>query len=276
MNMPGWKILLAIGLSVEFAASALGQWVPPAELRSVPVKEDCRTTHHGVGVSVQPTLFFPKGAIFLCPERMHEIDAAHPGASRFFLVHEYGHLALRTREEAAADEWAARQLSAIEPATLKAAILHFIDEGQRFDPLYGSGLDRALRVARAGRIPKNQWPDQLTDYERREATGQTLALHMKVGYANASQMTVFIDGKAIGFLSNLDRPAPLSFPSLSSGSHQLELTNIWVYHAEPDGKKSEISRSLNAETNFQSTGNHPLVLDVDYDSDDLEIRVEER
>ena len=90
-------------------------------------------TRHGIGVAFQPTVFYPKGAIFLCPEREREIDARYPGASRFFLIHEYGHLAMRTREEAVADEWAAKQLAAVpaERSTLRA-ILYTLSTRARF------------------------------------------------------------------------------------------------------------------------------------------------
>ena len=158
-----WRLLFLLLGTLALAHRSHGQWVPPAGLRNVPVLDNCKMTRHGVGASVQPTVFYPKGAIFLCPERAREIDDRHPGASRFFLVHEYGHLAMRTREEAVADEWAARQLAALpgERSTLRAVLLHFVDEGALFDPLYGTGLDRALRVARAAGIGEREWPAPL-------------------------------------------------------------------------------------------------------------------
>src|SRR6478736_4379726 len=122
-----WRLLFLLLGTLALAHRSHGQWVPPAGLRNVPVLDNCKMTRHGVGASVQPTVFYPKGAIFLCPERAREIDDRHPGASRFFLVHEYGHLAMRTREEAVADEWAARQLASVpaERGTLKAVIWYF-------------------------------------------------------------------------------------------------------------------------------------------------------
>src|ERR1700742_3393957 len=81
-----WSFLLVASCSVE---SLQGQWLPPVALRQVPVLVNCHMTRRGVGVSLQPTLFYPQGAIFLCPERQREIDARRPGASRFFLIHEY-------------------------------------------------------------------------------------------------------------------------------------------------------------------------------------------
>jgi len=146
-------ILLVLSvLLVPYNAHAQSQ--PPATLRQVPIRYDCRKTQHRVGAAQQPNPFFWHGAIFLCPERMRAIDARHPGAARFFLVHEYGHLALRTEDEAAADEWAARELAAIptERQTLLAAIAHFLDDADVFDPLYGTGLDRARRIALAAKL----------------------------------------------------------------------------------------------------------------------------
>jgi hypothetical protein len=96
---------------------------------------------------------------------MRSIDAKHPGASRFFMVHEYGHLALHTENEAAADEWAAKQLAAIpkERETLRAVLQHFMDSAEVYDPLYGTGIDRAFRIANAARLPTTDWPARLRD-----------------------------------------------------------------------------------------------------------------
>ena len=176
----------------------------------MPVLNDCKMTRHGIGVAVQPNVFYPSGAIFLCPEREREIDARHPGASRFFLIHEYGHLAMRTREEAVADEWAAKQLAAVpaERSTLRAVLLHFVDQGVFFDPLYGTGFDRALRVARAAGIAEREWPTQLVAYakslEAKAANGTQLTLRRADGYTNAAQMIIYLDRQPIGFLSTVD------------------------------------------------------------------------
>ena len=96
---------------------------------------------------------------------MRSIDAKHPGASRFFLVHEYGHLALHTENEAEADEWAAKQLAAVprERETLRAVLQHFVDNPGVDDPLYGTGTARAFRIANAARLPTADWPSRLRD-----------------------------------------------------------------------------------------------------------------
>jgi hypothetical protein len=265
-------------LSPVGARQAKGQWVPPVELQNVPVFEDCRMTRHGVGASLQPNLIYPRGAIFLCPEREREIDRRHPGASRFFLVHEYGHLALRTREEAVADEWAARQLAAIpsERRTLRSALMHFVDQGRIFDPLYGTGLDRGLRIAQAARLPQNEWPAELVAYAKSEASENanrtTLILQRGQGYANAAQMTIVLDHKPMGFLSNVDEMKMLQLPLLLPGRHLLQAEQLWIFHVEAGAQKVEVARGLRAETEFEPGGRR-LVVTFEFDGESVAIRV---
>src|SRR5262245_62116298 len=217
-------------------------------------------TRHGGGASIQPNLLYPRGAIFMCPEREREIDLQHPGASRFFLVHEYGHLALHTREEAVADEWAAEQLAAIplERGTLRSVLSHFVDQGGTFDPLYGTGLDRGLRVARAARLPQSQWPAELVAYANSEAAEDasrtTLNLQRGDGYANAAQMIIVLDRKPLGFLSNVDEMKILQLPSLPPGRHLLQADQVWIFHVEAGTQKVEVARGLHAETEFHPQG----------------------
>jgi hypothetical protein len=276
-----WRLAFLLLASVGISHQSHGQWVPPAELRNVPVLADCKMTRHGIGVAVHPNVFYPNGAIFLCPERQREIDARHPGASRFFLLHEYGHLAMRTREEAVADEWAAKQLAAVpaERSTLRAILLHFVDQGVLFDPLYGTGFDRALRVARAGGIAEREWPAQLVAYaksiESKTANATFLILRRPDGYTNAAQMIISLDRQPIGFLSTVDEDAPLELPKLTPGRHFVQALQVWLYHTEPPGIKSEVARGLQAGVEFESTGKNHLAIDFRYDGDTLAIRIEE-
>jgi hypothetical protein len=280
-QMHSWRLILLLLGMVGLAHQGHGQWVPPAELRNVPVLEDCKMTRHGVGVAVHSTLFYPKGAIFLCPERERAIDARHPGASRFFLIHEYGHLAMRTREEAIADEWAAKQLASVPGgrSILQAVLLHFADHGALFDPLYGTGFDRALRIARAAGIGPRDWPASLLAYEKsveaKTATGTELTLRRVDGYTNAAQMIIRLDRQTIGFLSNVDENTPLELPKLAPGRHLVQAAQVWLYHTDPSGTKSEVTRGLQAETEFNSTGANRLAIDFRFDGDTLAIQIEE-
>jgi hypothetical protein len=277
----GWFVAWFLLTAICAAPRSRGQWVPPGPLGKVPILTDCKMTRHGVGVSLQPTLFFPSGAIFLCPEREREIDAQHPGASRFFLVHEYGHLALHTREEAVADEWAAKQLATVpaERETLRAVLFYFVDEGTLFDPLYGTGFDRALRVARAAKIRVNEWPTALIAYakaqEVKRATGTLLTLRVQGAYTNVAQMVVSIDRQPIGVLSNANGEKPLALPRLAPGHHLIQALQVWLYHSEPSGVQSEVARRLEAECEIQSTGKHVIAIELRFDGEALSIRAEE-
>lgn len=204
-----------------------------------------------------------------------------PGASRFFLVHEYGHLAMRSREEAVADEWAARQLAQVpgERGTLRAAVSYFVEEGTLFDPNYGTGFDRAWRVARAAGIPESEWPPPLVAYvkdqEVKRATGMSLILRMADGYTNAAQMVVYVDRQPIGVLSNVETERALQLPKLSPGRHLIQAFQVWLYHTEPSAVKSEVARRLQAECEFESTGKRMIVIDLRYDGEILVIKAKE-
>jgi hypothetical protein len=273
------KFTVLLLLATFFAPhQAQAQWTPPAALRDVPVFDDCNKTRHGVGLSVQPTLLYPHGAIFMCTQRERAIDARHPGASRFFLAHEYGHLAMKSREELVADEWAAKELAAVpaERGTLQAVLWHFVEQGTLFDPLYGSGFDRALRVARAAAIPVSEWPPPLVSYantqEKAKANGVSLALQMTGGDANGAEMVIFLDKEPIGVLSNLDGTKPLDLPQLAPGHHEIQASQVWLYHVDPSGAKSEVARRLQAECSFESTGKKAVAVDLRYDGDAVSIR----
>jgi hypothetical protein len=276
-----WVLTYVLWAAPSSGQQSPTQWVPPAALRNVPVRADCKMTRHGVGVSIQPTLFYPLGAIFLCPEREREIETRQPGASRFFLVHEYGHLAMRSREEAVADEWAAKQLAMVpaERGTLRAVVSYFVDEGTLFDPNYGTGLDRALRVVRAAGIPRSEWPSPLVAYakalEFKRATGMSLTLRVQDGYTNAAQMVVYIDRQPIGVLSNVDGERPLRLAKLTPGRHYIQVFQVWLYHTEPSGAKSEVARRLETECEFESTGKRAIVIDLRYDGETIVIRLQE-
>jgi hypothetical protein len=281
LSPTNWALTCVLWATTCLGQQSPTQWVPPAALRNVPVRADCKMTRHGVGVSIQPTLFYPLGAIFVCPEREREIETRQPGASRFFLVHEYGHLAMRSREEAVADEWAAKQLAMVpaERDTLRAVVAYFVDEGTLFDPNYGTGFDRAWRVARAAGIPVSEWPAPLVAYakaqEAKRSTGMSLTLRTQDGYANAAQMVVYIDRRPIGVLSNVESEGALQLPKISPGRHFIQAFQVWLYHTEPSAVKSEVARRLQAECEFESTGKRAIVIDLRYDGEVLVIKAEE-
>ena len=73
-----------------------------------------------------------------------------PGAEQFFLVHEFGHIALQTSDEATADCWAAHELATVRDGrrALDAAIALFRARADDSSRHYGSPQDRAERIRR--------------------------------------------------------------------------------------------------------------------------------
>ncbi len=243
----------SIAVFLIFSGWAHAQWCPPPAYKEIPVLDDCRLTRNTVGLAIQPNLLYPHGALVMCPDRIQQIEKEHPGASLFFTVHEFGHLVLRTRNEAQADEWAARQLSGAPGGneTLRAVVAHFVDVGTRFDPMYGTGLDRALRVCRAGGIPSRDWPPELRKFalNNRSGSGTSLELAALEPYANYAEMIVSVDNQPIGYCSS-EPGTVLNLPTIAPGTHILSARNVWVYHAGADGSRTEIARNLSAECSF--------------------------
>jgi hypothetical protein len=219
-------------LSLSLGANAgEAQWTPPPSLQKVPVREDCAKTHGAIGLSLQPTVFEPHGTILFCPKRAIQIDRAYPGASFFFRVHEYGHLALHTRNEALADGWAARELShsASGRMTLNAVFSYFNAVGKRFAPMYGTGYDRALTVADSGHIPRGQWPRFLAEYQRRvdEKRARNGTIRLRAN-DQAADGLLWIDDQLVGFVSTAEAYRNPPVPNLSGGKHRLRLQDVWV------------------------------------------------
>ncbi len=127
------------------AARAHAQWVPTGALAAVPVVQDCNETGGDVAVSrLDPP------TVYLCKTVVRLIRKKNPGAEHFYFVHEFGHIALATSNEAAADCWAAREL-AVAPnggRYLRIAIEHFRQRPGEPSARYGTPGERAERIRR--------------------------------------------------------------------------------------------------------------------------------
>lgn len=255
----------------------LAQWTPPESLRSVPVRNDCKKTRGLVGMSFQPSLFNPHGIIYLCPDRAAAIDQRHPGASFFFRVHEYGHLALGTRDEAAADAWAAEQLSHSDAGreVLRAVLAHFVDIGQKFAPYYGTGFYRGLNVATAAGIDRREWPQALVEYQQKWEN--RLKQNGSISFRSAGQSVfdglVVIDGDTLGFFDTLHGDRVLPLPVLNEGTHKLSLVNVWSYRVGPNDKQQTLVRGMNATTSFATPKRGDLVGYISESDSDLSVEV---
>jgi hypothetical protein len=238
-------------------------WTPPVQLERVPVRQDCTKTHGRIGIAFQPTIFNPHGAIFLCPERAQAIDSAHPGAAFFFRVHEYGHLALHTRNEALADAWAAEELShsSAGQTTLRSAFAYFTDLGEQFALMYGSGYDRALTVAESGHISQADWPLALIDYRRH--LNERRARNGSIRPAMSDQIAdglLWIDDQLVGFVSTAHGYVNPPVPDLSGSAHRLLLHDVWI--SEIDSPNRLVAKGLEASVQFVGK-NSPEGLRVD-------------
>jgi hypothetical protein len=143
MSRRGLAALLAALPLLVFAAGAMAQWVPSGALAKVLVVRDCDETGGDVAVSrLDPP------TIYLCPRVVELVRKKDPGAEHFYLVHEYGHIALATASEAEADCWAARELAKARNGEryLNAAIRHFMHRPDQPSARYGSPRRRAERI----------------------------------------------------------------------------------------------------------------------------------
>ncbi len=125
------------------AAPAQAQWVPSGELARVPVIQECDETGGDIAVSrLDPP------TIYVCRRVVKLVRRKDPGAEHFYLVHEYGHVALVTADEAAADCWAARELAKAPNGQryLAAALRHFRRRGEDPSLRYGTSNERAERI----------------------------------------------------------------------------------------------------------------------------------
>jgi len=142
--------LLIVALLAAGAGAAHAQWRPTGPLAAVPVIRECDETGGDIAVSrLDPP------TIYICPRVVDLVRKKDPGAEHFYLVHEYGHIALVSGDEAAADCWAARELAKAKNGEryLAAAIRHFRSRGDEASRRYGTPVERAERIRACAEAP---------------------------------------------------------------------------------------------------------------------------
>ena len=264
-------------ISLSLSHFGIAQWNPPDSLRGIPVRNDCKKTHGLIGLSSQPSLFNPHGIIFLCPDRAAAIEQRHPGASFFFRVHEYGHLALGTRDEASADAWAAEQLSHTDAgrAVLRAVLGHFADIGEKFSPYYGTGFYRALNVATTAGIDRREWPGTLVTYQQKwnDRLKRNGSISFRSKEHTGFDGLVVIDGNTLGFFDTLHPDRVLPLPVLNAGTHKLSLINVWSYQVGQNNKLLALVRGMNATASFTTSNAGDLTGYISGGESDLSVEV---
>jgi hypothetical protein len=142
---PHSLVVVLVVVLVVASSGAAAQWRPTGPLASVLVVDDCNET----GGDVMASRLDPP-TIYVCPTVVRLVRKDHPGAEHFFLVHEFGHIALQTTDEGAADCWAAHELAGVRNGrrAIDAAIALFRARAEDDSRRYGSPRERAERIRR--------------------------------------------------------------------------------------------------------------------------------
>lgn len=133
-------------LPVVLAALAFAAPAPPAPAQDgaagrpkIMMLPSCARTGGGVAVAMRD------GRIYYCLQRAAAIERRFPGATRFFFLHEYGHVAMQTGDELLVDCWTARELRGVAGGReILDAARRYVEGFKLHDPKYGgTGADRS-------------------------------------------------------------------------------------------------------------------------------------
>ena len=104
---------------------------------------NCAKTGGGIAIAEAA------GRIYYCLQRVVEIERRYPGATKFFFLHEYGHIALQSGDELLVDCWSAHELShTVRGEEVLTAARRYLEEFKVFIPKYGgTGADRSELLA---------------------------------------------------------------------------------------------------------------------------------
>ena len=132
--------ILTVQAVIFHCAPASAQWSPAGSLLNVPVTRNCNQTS-GAAAFAKPD------GLFLCPAQANLIDAQVKDASHFYVVHEYGLLAIQTTSDRLADCWAAHQLAGAPNGQhyIKQWITHWTYYGVT-RPKFGTPAQRIANV----------------------------------------------------------------------------------------------------------------------------------
>ena len=129
-------MLLVVEQVQAFAGDGADDQIAVSEAELIP---SCARTGGGIAVAE------PEGRIFYCLQRVVAIERRFPGASKFFFLHEFGHIALQSGDELKVDCWSANELRYIvDGVRILAAAQRYIEQFKLIDERYGgTGADRS-------------------------------------------------------------------------------------------------------------------------------------
>jgi hypothetical protein len=235
---PGLALLL--GVLAGTPAVVAQQPVGPPVLVDVPILPS--DTLGDVAVTV---LERGRPVIYFNPVLMGRVG---PRLARFFLAHEFGHIAhgdvggalgsgdatfstARRTQELEADCYAAERLAA-DPEDI-AAVLHFfrLTADFRFDDLHPNGAERAGRISVCASRELGRTFALLPSDERSTGLVKVVAPATSVsGYA--CEIRIWIDQVPVGTVSNLRATArALTVRGLAPGAHEYTIV-LQSYHLE--------------------------------------------
>ena len=192
----------------------------------------------------------PTPTIYYNPARMQRYG---PLLAMFFLAHEYGHIyhhhtragladsapsfrdSLLGSQELEADCYAAEVLGARNRPAVDAALRFFTRLGPfRFDPIHPTGAQRVSKILECLPTSESQLASALRNGETGVEGGPvggfpdrirftvTSAVQPPDGYER--DVTLWIDGRPAGYLSNLRGPTILAIDSLAAGLHSYRMS----------------------------------------------------
>jgi hypothetical protein len=179
----------------------------------------------------RPTIYYNPGLL------------AHvgPQLGRFFLAHEFGHIAsghtggalsagdprfasIRRRQELEADCYAAERLGRGDLASAEAVVQFFARMGSfRFDDLHPTGMERATMIAAC--LPGPRTDSGVVAALRARAAPITFTLRAPRLANQGCEAQLWLDGVPVGVLSNLRLvTASLIVRGFAPGTHRYAIT----------------------------------------------------
>jgi hypothetical protein len=244
-RMIALTIIILVFKTISFA-----QWKPDHNLASVKVVEDCQKAKGQIALVTGPP-FVPEKIIYYCPKKAEQLDSLYPGAGHFFFVHEFAHHALNRLDERLADSWTVKEFRKVSNGDyyLNAAIKYLKDRGQEMEPRYGTMQERAAYLTKCMTDNGASTKLALNGSNSKRVPVSLRIWPIGIGKKGA-EMDVYINGKYVGFISNLLVQETIELGELEPGEHEFRLEKITGYSLDQFGDTTEYAKGLTVRGKF--------------------------